>query len=187
MSKQILKSDEASKRNENWYRQFLERVDGKTNSIEISTSYGKNHVLLAGDSSKPPLICLHSMMTSSAHLASEMGAYLNQFYIIAPDLPGQSVRGLPIRLPYTDNAHAIWLQEILDGLNLQSVHLLGVSLGGFVARQFASDNPDRVKSLILIVPAGIVQGSLLKGFTKMALPMVLYKIFPTKKKTSKSS
>jgi pimeloyl-ACP methyl ester carboxylesterase len=122
------------------------------------------------------------MMTSSAHLASEMGAFLNQFYIIAPDLPGQSVRGLPIRLPYTDNAHANWLQEILDGLNLQSVHLLGVSLGGFVARQFASDNPDRAKSLILIVPAGIVQGSFLKGFIKMALPMVLYKIFPTKKR-----
>jgi pimeloyl-ACP methyl ester carboxylesterase len=55
------------------------------------------------------------------------------------------------------------------GLNLQQVHLLGVSLGGFVARQFASAHPGRVKSLVLIVPAGIVQGSLVKGFEKMAI------------------
>ncbi len=185
MSDKIFKNDDARKRMENWYERFLERVDGETNSIEISTSYGTNHILLAGDPSKTPLVCLHSMLTSSAHLVSELGTLLDRFYIIAPDLPGQSVRGLPMRLPYTDNSHAKWLREILDALNLKQTYLLGVSLGGFVARQFASNNPERVKSLILIVPAGIVQGSLIKGFAKMALPMIMYKIRPTEKRLRK--
>lgn len=181
MSNKIFKNNEARKRIENWYQRFLGRVDGKTNSIEISTSYGTNHVLTVGDSSNPPLVCLHAMMTSSAHLASELGALLDRFYLILPDLPGQSVRGLPVRLPYTDNSHAQWLLEIFDELDLQAVPLLGVSLGGFVARQFASSNPGRITSLILIVPAGMAQGSLVKGFTKMALPMIMYKIRPSEK------
>lgn len=90
------------------------------------------------------------MMTSSAHLAAELGALLGRFYLMLPDLPGQSVRGLPIGLPYTDESYA-----------------------------------RRLTSLILIVPAGIAQGSLVKGFTKMALSMILYKIHPTEKRLCK--
>jgi len=179
VSKKIFKNEKARKRIENWYQKFLERVDGKTKSIEVSTSYGKNHVLMVGDSSNTPLVCLHSMMTSSAHLASELGTLLDRFYLILPDLSGQSARGLPIRLPYTDESHAQWLSEICDELKLQEVHVLGVSLGGFVARQFASSYQKKVTSLILIVPAGIIQGYLIKGFTKIAWPMIMYKIRPT--------
>ena len=51
------------------------------------------------------------------------------------------MKGLPLSLSFKDGSHSKWLKEILDGLNLQDVHILGVSLGGFVARQFASDNP----------------------------------------------
>ncbi|MDZ7693817.1 MAG: alpha/beta hydrolase [Balneolaceae bacterium] len=185
MSNKIFKNDDARKRMEHWYQRFLARVDGKTSSNEISTSHGTNHVLMVGDSSNPPLVCLHAMMTSSAHLASELGALLDRFYIIAPDLPGQSIRGLPVRLSYGDDSHAQWLWEILDGLNVQQVHLLGVSLGGFVARQFASSYPGRIESLVLMVPAGIAQGSLVKGFTKMALPMIMYKINPSEKNLRK--
>lgn len=182
MNNKIFKNEDARNKMENWYQRFLDRANVKTNSMEVPTSYGKNHVLTGGDSSKQPLVCLHSMMTSSAHLVSELESLLDRFYIIAPDLPGQSVRGLPTRLSYSGDSHAKWLQEILDGLKLQETHLLGVSLGGFVARQFASSNPGRVKTLILIVPAGIAQGSLVKGFAKMALPMIMYKIRPTEKR-----
>lgn len=185
MSDKIFKNEESRERIQNWYQKFLERVDGKTNSVEVSTFYGTNHVLMVGDSSNPPLVCLHSMMTSSAHLASELGKLLDRFYLILPDLPGQSVKGLPIRLSYTDDTHAQWLKEIFDELNLHEVPLLGVSLGGFIARQFASVYPEKVKSLILIVPAGITQGSLIKGFTKIGWPLIMYKISPTEENLRK--
>jgi 2-hydroxy-6-oxonona-2,4-dienedioate hydrolase len=175
---QIFKNETAKERMSEWFQRFLDRANVQSNSKEVSTTYGKNHVLTMGDSSKPPLICLHSMLTSSAHILSELTLLSDKFYLIAPDIPGQSVKGLPLRLSYKDNSHSAWLKEILDGLNLHEVHILGVSLGGFVARQFASDTPERVLSLTLIVPAGIVQGSLIKGFSKMALPMILYKVRP---------
>lgn len=176
MTTKIFKNKSAKKRLSEWYQRFLDRTGVQSKSIHVSTSYGKNHVLTIGDSSNTPLVCLHSMLTSSAHIVSELFLLSDKFYIIAPDLPGQSVKGLPVRLSYKDHSHSLWLKEVLDGLGLQNVHLLGVSLGGFVARQFASDNPERVQSLILIVPAGIVRGSLIKGFSKMALPMMMYKV-----------
>jgi 2-hydroxy-6-oxonona-2,4-dienedioate hydrolase len=185
MKSNIFKDEKARQRLEEWYLKFLDRAKIQTESIEISTSFGKNHVLTAGDPSKPPLVCLHSMLTGSAHLVSELGSLAGNFYLIVPDLPGQSVRGLPMRLSYTDDSHSKWLKEILDGLHITRTHLLGVSLGGFIARQFASNQPEMVQSLILIVPAGIAQGSVLKGLTKMALPMMMYKMSPTENRLRK--
>ena len=180
-STDIFKNDEARKRLDEWYQTFLNRAAIETTSHEVPTSYGNNHVLMAGDSEKPPIVCLHSMLTSSAHLVSELTALASHFQIIAPDLPGQSVKGLPVRLSYSDYSHSDWLHEILDGLNLKTAHLLGVSLGGFVARQYATAHPYNVSSLTLIVPAGIASGSLSRGLTKMALPIILYKFRPTEK------
>jgi pimeloyl-ACP methyl ester carboxylesterase len=118
------------------------------------------------------------MLTSSAHLVSELNPFLEHFHIVAPDIPGQSPRGLPLRLSYSDDSHTKWLREIIDGLKIEQPHMLGVSLGGFIAQQYGVLHPDRVKTLSLLVPAGIVQGSLVKGFTKMALPTIRYKLFP---------
>jgi pimeloyl-ACP methyl ester carboxylesterase len=157
-------------------------VDGPIESRTVSTPHGPNHVLLGGDPSQPPLVALHAMMTSSAHLLSELGPLLDRFHVIAPDLPGQSVRGLPMHLPYDDHAHADWLRAVLDALDVHEAPLFGVSLGGFVARQFATAHPERVRRLILLVPAGIVQGSVLKGLLKMVVPMLMYKINPTEQR-----
>jgi len=156
MGETILKSEDARARLEAWYQRFLDRVDRPVASRTVSTSHGPKHVRVAGDSSQPPLVALHAMMTSSAHLLSELGPLLDRFHVIAPDLPGQSVRGLPLHLPYVDRAHADWLRAVLDALDMHEAPLFGVSLGGFVARRFATAHPERVRRLILLVPAGIV-------------------------------
>jgi pimeloyl-ACP methyl ester carboxylesterase len=117
------------------------------------------------------------MRTGSAFLVSELGPLLDHFRIIAPDLPGQSIRGPQVRLPLTDDSHARWLGDLLDGLGLGAVNLFGVSWGGFVAWQAASVATERVRRLVLLVPAGIANGSHWKGLIKMALPMIRYRMW----------
>jgi pimeloyl-ACP methyl ester carboxylesterase len=119
------------------------------------------------------------MRTGSVHLVSELAPLLDRFRIIAPDLPGQSVRGPRVRLPLADDSHARWLFDVVDGLGLGAVDLFGVSWGGFVARQAASTAPDRVRRLALLVPAGIANGSHWTGLTRMALPLLRYRFRPT--------
>lgn len=185
MSKKIFQSEPAKDKLEEWYELFLDKINPSTTSVKIETSFGTNHVLKAGDSSKPPLICLHSMLTSSAHLASELQLLSEHYQIIAPDLPGQSVRGLERRFSYKDNSFAVWLLEIIDVFNLEKIDLLGVSLGGFAALQFAKVYPGKVQNMVLIVPAGIVQGSVWEGIKKMAIPSILYQFNKSEERLKK--
>jgi pimeloyl-ACP methyl ester carboxylesterase len=117
------------------------------------------------------------MRTGAAHLLSELGPLLGRFRVVAPDLPGQSVRGPQVRMTLSDDSLARWLLEVLDALGVGEVNLFGVSWGGFVARLTASAAPARVRRLALLVPAGIVNGSHWKGLTKMALPLIRYRLW----------
>jgi pimeloyl-ACP methyl ester carboxylesterase len=50
-------------------------------------------------------------------------------------------------------SHADDLLAVLDALDLEQVDLVGVSMGGGIALNFALDHPQRVDSLVLISPA----------------------------------
>jgi pimeloyl-ACP methyl ester carboxylesterase len=53
------------------------------------------------------------------------------------------------------------LIDLLDGLEIPSAHLFGVSMGGIIACKCASLHPDRVRKLILIsTPGGMTPWSL---------------------------
>jgi pimeloyl-ACP methyl ester carboxylesterase len=52
---------------------------------------------------------------------------------------------------------SVWLEETLSGLGLEQPHLAGTSYGGFLALNLAASRPDRVRSLYLIEPAGLVR------------------------------
>jgi len=181
MAKSVFKNSESREILEQWYLRFLEKVQIPVRSEYVTTSFGDSHVLLAGDESKPPMVCLHAMLTGSACLLSEIETLSEQFFLILPDIPGQSARAPDMHLPYTTDDHAIWLDEILTSLNVEKAVLLGVSLGGFICRQYTTRYPDKTDKLIMIVPAGIVQGSVPLGLMKLAIPMILYKIIPNEK------
>ena len=52
---------------------------------------------------------------------------------------------------------SLWLDETLSGLALARAHLAGTSYGGFLALNLAATRPDRVRSLYLLEPAGLVR------------------------------
>jgi 2-hydroxy-6-oxonona-2,4-dienedioate hydrolase len=179
MQSTVWKDEAARLRLESWFDRFRSRISPPVESRVVSTRFGSSHVLLAGSADRPPLVCLHAMRTSSAHLLSELGALTGSFRLIAPDLPGQSVRGPQLRLSLNDDSTAQWLFDVLEGLSLDSVDLFGVSWGGFVARLAAHTKPSRVRRLALLVPAGIANGSHWQGLLQMALPLIRYRVWRT--------
>ena len=181
-AQRIFKSDEARARLAEWYDKFLAKIDGPVERREVPTAQGPSHVLLAGDPANPPLVCLHGSLASSAHLLSELTTLLARYRLILPDLPGQSVKGPQVRMSYKDDSLARWVVEVLDGLGVGTFDLLGVSWGGFAARMTATFIPDRVRKLVLLVPAGVVTGPVWKGITQMAIPLTLYKLFPSERR-----
>lgn len=74
--------------------------------------------------------------------------------VIAPEHPGYGETEMPEWLDGFEDL-VIHYDELLDVLELDRVHLVGYSLGGWLAAEFASYYPRRLKSLTLMVPAGL--------------------------------
>ncbi len=185
MKSHLFKTEAGRARLDAWYERFLAKVDSPVDTTSVPTRFGDNRVLITGPADAPPLVVLHAMRTGASFLLAELGPLLPKYRIYAPELPGQSVRGLDMRLPLKDDSAALWLADVMDGLLLDSANLFGVSWGGFVARLSAGHMPDRVRKLALFVPAGIANGSHLIGLTKMAWPLLRYKLHPTNQNLQK--
>ena len=64
---------------------------------------------------------------------------------------------------------APWLGRLLDAVGLGQVDVLAHSLGGMVATELALEQPDRVRRLVLVAPAGIPCG---RGVLGRTLPLL---------------
>lgn len=59
--------------------------------------------------------------------------------------------GLPVEAPYTLHDMAADVAGLIDALELGSVHLVGVSMGGMISQVLAATHPEKVDSLTLIM------------------------------------
>ena len=66
--------------------------------------------------------------------------------------PGLSARSRP---PLASEAYAFWLDDVLRELAVPRVSIVGVSLGGWLALDYAIRRPGRVVRLALLCPGGI--------------------------------
>jgi pimeloyl-ACP methyl ester carboxylesterase len=77
-----------------------------------------------------------------------------RFAVLAPVHPGFGAFDDPAWLEGVDDLVLFYL-DFLDTLGLRQVHLLGTSLGGWIAAEFAVSHQHRLRSLILVDAAGI--------------------------------
>jgi pimeloyl-ACP methyl ester carboxylesterase len=73
---------------------------------------------------------------------------------IAPEHPGFGATARPDWLEGFDDL-VVHYDELLAKLGIDEVHLIGYSLGGWIAAEFASYFPRRIKSFTLITPIGL--------------------------------
>jgi pimeloyl-ACP methyl ester carboxylesterase len=96
---------------------------------------------------------------------------------VAPEQPGFGETPLHEWLDGFDDL-VLHYNDVLDGLGLDQVHLVGFSLGGWIGADYALFHPERIKSLTLITPAGLrVPGAPMTDFLRMApeeIPDLLY-------------
>jgi len=175
----IFRDEEAKRKIEGWYGTFRQTLSMPVESRVIETPAGRTHVLVAGPEGAPPLVCLHGALASSAHLLPELGSLVERYRIYAVDVVGQSVMSADTRLALNDDSYGQWLAAVCTALGLDQIALLGVSWGGFVALRAARVAPELIRALVLLVPAGVVAGSAWQGFSKLAWPMLRYRMSPS--------
>jgi 2-hydroxy-6-oxonona-2,4-dienedioate hydrolase len=162
-----------------WHERFRARIERPTQSRILQTRFGATHALFCGPEDAPPIVLLHGAMASSAHALLEVASLADRFRVIALDVIGQSPLSAEVRPEVNGPAYGEWALDCLDALDLQTVRLLGVSWGGMIALRTAALAPERILKLSLVVPAALVQGPGLEALRKIALPMMLYRAFPS--------
>ena len=91
--------------------------------------------------SGPTVVLLHGIGDSSATWAQVIPALAAKHLVIAPDLLGHGHSDRP-RADYSVAAYANGLRDLLGMLGIPRATLIGHSLGGAVAMQFAYQFPE---------------------------------------------
>ena len=100
-----------------------------------------------------PLLYLHGSGGAPAVLPF-MEKLAERYDVLVPEHPGFGASDEP---EWLENMHdlAYFYLDVLKSFDLRGVHLVGSSLGGWLALEMAVRDGSRLKSLVLVGPAGI--------------------------------
>jgi pimeloyl-ACP methyl ester carboxylesterase len=105
----------------------------------------------------PAVLFIHGIGDDSATWLGVLDPLADDFTVIAPDLLGHGGSASP-RADYSVAAYACGMRDLLATLGIERVTVVGHSLGGGVAMQFAYQFPDRCERLVLVGSGGIGPG-----------------------------
>lgn len=123
---------------------------------DVPTRFGATHVRRSGTGDGLPLVLLAGLLGHSLHWHRVVEGLARGRAVYALDTigaPGRSVQTAPLR---GDADYGVWFAEVLDGLGLERAHVLGESSGAWHATLAGRYAADRVASVTLIEPNGVV-------------------------------
>ncbi|WP_370973266.1 alpha/beta fold hydrolase [Amycolatopsis sp. cg9] len=105
----------------------------------------------------PAVLFLHGIGDDSSTWLELLAELADDFTVIAPDLLGHGFSAKP-RADYSVAAYACGMRDLLTTLDVDRVTVVGHSLGGGVAMQFAYQFPERCERLVLVGSGGVGAG-----------------------------
>jgi 2-hydroxy-6-oxonona-2,4-dienedioate hydrolase len=109
----------------------------------------------AGQRDAPAVIMLHGTGGHWETFARNIGPYSKHFRVIAFDLVGNGFSDRP-DIGYEIPLYVSHVASVMDALGVERAHLLGTSLGSWIAAAFAIVHPKRVNKLVFMSTAGLV-------------------------------
>lgn len=116
---------------------------------------GKNLFFLQQGNRGERILFLHGLGSSSNSWRLQFEFFSPSYRILAPDFLGHGKSDKPDQ-EYSVAAHAEDILALLDLLSIDSVHVVGLSMGGMVAFQLAVDAPQRLKSMTIVNAGPVV-------------------------------
>jgi pimeloyl-ACP methyl ester carboxylesterase len=120
--------------------------------VEIALHGHRVNFNIAGQG--PPVVLIHGVAGRAAQWDRVAQLLAVSHTVIAPDLLGHGESAKP-RGDYSLGAHASGIRDLLVGLNFERASIVGHSLGGGIALQFAYQFPERCERLVLVSSGGL--------------------------------
>ncbi|MDA1004153.1 MAG: alpha/beta hydrolase [Chloroflexi bacterium] len=121
-------------------------------TITVQPSGLETHYYRAGNG--PPLLYLHHML-GMVGWEPALDELSQSFDVIAPFHPGWGPAKDQLPEVATNLDIVLHYVDFLDALGLDAVHIAGISIGAWMAAEFAAIVPGRVQRLVLVNPIGI--------------------------------
>jgi pimeloyl-ACP methyl ester carboxylesterase len=151
------------------YDSLLSMWPEKPDQVDIETSFGVTHINVNGPQDAPPLLLLPGFAANSTAWFANIGPLAKRFRVYAIDTNGQPGRSIPSKV-LTASTTSEWLLELMDKAPLGRCNLAGISLGGWIALDFAIKHPTRVNRVVLLDPAA--------SFAPMSASFVFHSLIP---------
>lgn len=115
------------------------------------------HVTIHGkDESKPTLVLVHGLGSAGTIWKSLINNLTDAFTVYLIDLPGHGDAPLLRNINYDPRSLAQMILEYMKEVHqVFSMHLAGNSLGGWITLEMAALDPNSVKSVTALSPAGL--------------------------------
>ncbi len=102
----------------------------------------------------PAIVLVHGVAGRAAQWDQTVQLLAENHTVVAPDLLGHGDSAKP-RGDYSLGAHASGIRDLLIALNMERASVVGHSLGGGIAMQFAYQFPERCERLVLVSSGGL--------------------------------
>ncbi|WGS54373.1 alpha/beta hydrolase [Paraburkholderia sp. D15] len=153
--KPIFRSKRAAAEVLDVYRRTLAYWPAPCRHLTLPTREGHTFVLASGPEHAPAVLLLHGSQTNSASWMRYVSDWAQRFRVYAIDVIGEAGLSAPSRPPLASDAYALWLDDVMQALQLDRAAMVGISLGAWMALDFAIRKPARVERLALLCPSGI--------------------------------
>jgi pimeloyl-ACP methyl ester carboxylesterase/membrane protein DedA with SNARE-associated domain len=137
-------------------------IDGER-AVRGAVSIAYREIPAQNEGDQIPVVLIHGSPGGSDALEKLMQQLQGPRRLIAPDLPGfgESTTNVP---DYSFRAHAAYVWEMLDRLQIRRVHLVGFSMGGGVVLNMARMAPERVASVTMLSAINVQEMELLGDY-----------------------
>jgi pimeloyl-ACP methyl ester carboxylesterase len=151
----IYRTEAGGQRLQERYRQDLAQVPVPAEQLYVPTREGETFVLACGPEQAPPLVLLHGSGANSSHWFADLPAWSRHFRVYSVDLVGEPGLSAPSRPDLGTESSALWLDDVFEALGLEQAALVGLSLGGWTALDYAIRRPGRVARISVGCPGGV--------------------------------
>ncbi|KAF2755214.1 alpha/beta-hydrolase [Pseudovirgaria hyperparasitica] len=158
--------------------------DALPGARDVDTPFGSIRVYEWGPEDGEKVLFVHGISTPSIAFANLAPRLVDGGYrVMLFDLFGRGYTDAPLApysaLLYTSQIHLVLASSPLPWLApSSSFHILGYSLGGGLAANFAAHFPARVRSLVAIAPAGLLRYTAMSWRTRIFYAPAVQAVMP---------
>ena len=156
----LYKSEEGYEKMMSWYERVSDEITVVHKSIFADTRFGKTHIIEAGDANQKPVLLIPGVAGCAPLWRHQINAFSEHFRVLAIDIVGQPGKSAANPPSVFNDDYTNWLEDIIQSLELENPHIVGVSTGGTTAMDMAIRKSEMIAKTVMCGPTGLARARL---------------------------